>query len=53
MKCVDLSNMDLFYKIRGISYSGNVNSQYVNRMISSVRGVLNQFTNDIWIKADQ
>ena len=53
IKCIDLSNLDLYYKIRGVAYSGNVNSQFINRIVTSARGVLNQFTNDVWIKTDQ
>lgn len=52
LKAVDFSNKGKVKKIRGIAYASKIAIQSLNRMISSVREVFNDYLSDVWIYSD-
>lgn len=49
---IDMIDTGVVKRIRGIAYGNRVNPGYINRMIDEARGVLNNFSPDIYIHSD-
>lgn len=41
-----------YKKIRGSAFGGKVSPQFLNRMISACREVLNSYLPDVWVYSD-
>uniref|UniRef100_A0A7R9U6Q7 RNA 3'-terminal-phosphate cyclase (ATP) n=1 Tax=Pinguiococcus pyrenoidosus TaxID=172671 RepID=A0A7R9U6Q7_9STRA len=49
---VDLTNVGLVKRIRGVAYTAKVSPQIANRLVDSARALLNRFLPDVWIYTD-
>lgn len=52
LRSVDLLDAGLVKRVRGVAYSTKVSPQVPNRMVSRVRGVLNQLLPDVYVYTD-
>ena len=52
LKPCDLTDVGLVKRIRGIAFTSKLSPQFANRCVDAARGILNQFTPNVFIYTD-